>query len=117
MNRKRIKDLNDRQRFWLDHLRKCLASGKRHRVYARVHGLNYSTLEKMRIRLEKMEVLEKPIARPSDGKMFKKVLVAPAVQDFGPIRLTLPNGVQVLVEKGLDTAGLDEILTMAARVR
>jgi hypothetical protein len=117
MDRKRIKDLNDRQRFWLDHLRKCLASEKKRRVYARVHSLNYSTLEKMRIRFEKMGVLEKPIAEPPDGQMFKRVFVTPTVQDFGPIRLTLPNGVQVLVEKGLDRGGLDEILTIAARVR
>ena len=117
MDRERIKNLNDRQRRWLDHLKKCAASGMNPREYAKANGLNYSIQEKMRRRLEGMGVLEKPISMPSDSPMFQKVSVSPVVLNYGPIQLTLPNGVNVSIGGDLDAGGLGDILILAARIQ
>ena len=117
MDRKQNKDLNDRQRNWLDHLQKCAASGMTPREYAKVNGLNYCVQEKMRRRLEGMGVLDKSSRTLSNGPVFQKVSVSPDVRNYGPIRLVLPNGVNVSIDGGLDAGGLGEILILAARVQ
>jgi hypothetical protein len=117
MSGKRVGDLNERQRFWLDHLCKCRHSGADRRGYARENGLDYSTLERMRHRLRGFGLLDRADTAPPGESLFHRVGVvsSPSLQ-CGPVRLVFANGVQVVIGGGLDDKGLREILVMAARL-
>ena len=117
MERKRLKDLNDRQRSWLTHLKKSAVSEMSPRDYAKTHDLNYSTLEKMRIRLGKMKVWSEPEKKPHAASLFEKMSISSPSPQYTQIDLTLPNGVMVRIAGGLGPGSLDEILNMAARIR
>ncbi len=117
MEKKRIKDLNNRQRSWLYHLKKCAASGRLRCEYAKEHGLNYSTFERMRNRLGMLGVWSEPDREFSATPSFQKVAISSLPSRYESISLTMPNGVVVLIAGGLDSGCLGEILDMAARIQ
>lgn len=116
MEKKRIEDLTDRQRSWLQHLKKCSASGMDRRGYAEAYGLNYSTFEKMRHRLGRLGVWNEPDGKsaPVTAPLFQKVPVSVPALRSGSVRVIFPNGVEVHVADGLDVAALKEVLSLAA---
>ncbi|MBF0447091.1 MAG: hypothetical protein HQL67_02705 [Magnetococcales bacterium] len=112
MEKKRVKDLTDLQRGWLQHLKESTTSGMSRRRYAKAHGLNYSTFEKMRHRLVRLGVWNEPEPVAPSVPVFQKVPVSMPTSRSGPVRVICPNGVEVQIAGGLDAAGLRELLSV-----
>jgi len=100
--------LTERQRYWLDHVQACAASGKTIAEYAAAHGLAAQAMYAGKKLLVKKGVL--PPTRPA---RFQRAHVArPVVGSEWHIQL--PNGVSVSFSGLVDTATLTTVLNTAA---
>jgi hypothetical protein len=102
--------LTERQRYWLEQIRACEASGKTVAEYAAEHGLSAQALYAGKKLLVRKGVL--PRTRPLQ---FQRVEVAgiPAGNEW---RIQLPNGVSVFCSGAVDAEALATVLSMAATV-
>lgn len=108
------KSLTDRQRFWRDHLRRCRASGQTVAAYAAAndlsaHGLYGAQRQSPRAESKRSESLPVAVTSSSSRCFVRVATPAPVAL---PCRVHLPNG--VLVEVGVDTAGLGAVLRSLA---
>ena len=103
------KSLGKRQRFWLEHARRCQASPETIKDYAAAHGLTLSTLYSRRRELLNRGLLEEENRLHA---RFRKVAVVdgPAALQC---RISLPNGVTVDWGHG-DLQAMESILRAAA---
>lgn len=100
--------LTDRQRYWLEHIRICEASGKSIAEYAAEQGLAARAMYGGKKALVKKGVL--PRARPN---RFQRAQVIEAVTSR-EWRVDLPNGVSVTFSGMVDAGTLTTVLTTAA---
>jgi len=99
--------LTKRQRYWLNHLQACEASGKSIAAYAKEHGLKDKSMY-----TSKKALLSKGVL-PSTRARFQRVQVAnPVVANQWLIQL--PNGVSVSFSGTVDNAALASELNTAA---
>ncbi|MEW8028541.1 MAG: hypothetical protein AB2806_12470 [Candidatus Thiodiazotropha sp.] len=100
--------LTERQRYWLEHIRACEASGNSIAVYTAEHGLAARAMYGGKKALIKKGVL--PQVQPS---RFQRAQVVGSVTNR-EWRIDLPNGVSVTFSGRVDAGALSTVLTTAA---
>ena len=100
--------LTERQRYWLEHVQTCAASGKTVAEYAAEHGLAAQAMYAGKKILVRKGVL--PPARPA--RFQRAQVVRPVVGSEW--RIHLPNGVSVVFSGSVDAATLTTVLNTAA---
>ena len=105
---KMIPALTQRQRYWLEHIQACEASGKSVAEYATEHGVNARAMYSGKKILVNKGVL--PATQPI---RFQRVQVMEAALS-SQWRIGLPNGVSVAFVGEVDGQALTAILHSAA---
>lgn len=106
------KPLTDRQRYWLDHLRRCRASDMSIAAYAAAHDLSAFSLYEAQRRIAgkprkpTSALATTPTSTTSTSPRF--VRVSASAPTALPCRAHLRNG--VVVELGVDGAALGAVL-------
>jgi hypothetical protein len=102
--------LTERQRYWLNHIRACDASGQATIDYAREHGINVKSLYSARKALAAKGTLP-----PTQPTRFQKVQVVGGNRaSDGQWHIQLPNGLAVSFGGAVDAATLSLVLSTAA---
>jgi hypothetical protein len=105
---KMIPALTDRQRYWLEHVQSCEASGKSIAEYAAAQEFGAQAMYAGKSALVKKGVL--PATQPS---RFQRVQVMEAAVS-AQWRIGLPNGVSVAFVGEVDARALSTVLSTAA---
>ena len=100
--------LTERQRYWLEHLQACEASGKTIAEYAAAHDLAAQAMYAGKKILVRKGVL--PPKRPA--RFQRAQVVGPVISSEW--RIHLPNGVSVAFSGSVDAATLTTVLNTAA---
>ncbi len=100
--------LTERQRYWLEHVQACEASGKSIAEYAGAHNFSAQAMY-----AGKKILIRKGVLPPTRPARFQRAQVA------GPVvgsewRIHLPNGVSVAFSGSVDAATLTTVLNAAA---
>ncbi|GMQ87419.1 MAG: hypothetical protein BMS9Abin08_0622 [Gammaproteobacteria bacterium] len=100
--------LTERQRYWLEHVQACDASGKTISEYAAEHNLAAQAMY-----AGKKSLVRKGVLPPTRPARFQRAQVA------GPVvgsewRIHLPNGVSVAFSGAVDAAVLTTVLSTVA---
>ncbi|MCP4011118.1 MAG: hypothetical protein GY726_16580 [Proteobacteria bacterium] len=106
--RKMISTLTDRQRYWLEHVQACEASGKSMAEYAASQGIAVRAMYGGKKTLVKKGVL--PVVQPT---RFQRVQVMEATAS-SQWRIGLPNGVSVAFAGEVDSRALTTVLNVSA---
>ena len=107
---KMIPALTDRQRFWLEHIQACEASGNSMAEYAAAQGIAARAMYAGKKTLVKKGVL--PGTHPAQFQRVQ-VMEAPLSSQW---RIGLPNGVSVAFAGEVDARTLTTVLSTAASV-
>jgi hypothetical protein len=107
---KMIPALTERQRFWLEHIQTCEASGKSIAEYAASQGITARAMYAGKKTLVKKGVL--PRTHPA---RFQRVQVMEATLS-SQWRIGLPNGISVAFAGEVDARTLTTVLRSAASV-
>ncbi len=102
--------LTDRQRYWLEQIRACEASGKSVAAYAAEHGIEVRAMYGA-----KKTLVRKGVLRRTQGVRFQRAETT-AVSSDSEWRIQLPNGVSVDFSGTVDAGSLSMVLTTAARL-
>jgi hypothetical protein len=100
--------LTERQRYWLEQVEACEASGKTIAEYAMDHGIEAKTMYAGKKALVKKGVLP----RTNPPRFQRAQLVAPVVAS--ECQIQLPNGILVTVAGTVDADVLTIVLNTAA---
>ena len=104
--------LTDRQRYWLEQIRACEASGKSVAAYAVEHGIEARAMYGAKKVLVKKGVLPR-----TQGVRFQRAkTTADCVSSDSEWRIRLPNGVSVDFSGTVDAGSLSTVLSTAARL-
>ena len=103
--------LTERQRYWMDHLRACEATGKTMRAYASETGIDARSLYGAKKRLVKRGVLS--AEKRSVGVEFSRARVL-GVAAHGDCRVQFPNGITVTFSATVEGGALSKILSAVA---
>ena len=103
--------LTDRQRYWLEHIQACEASGKGATAYAAEHGFRVGAMYAGKKMLVRKGAL--PGSRPS---RFQRVQTT-AVTANQKWRIQLTNGVSVDFSGTVDAGSLSTVLNTAAHLK
>jgi len=102
--------LTERQRYWLEHVQACIATGKTIAEYAAEHGLAAQAMYAGK------KMLAKKGALPSMHRnRFQRAQVVGLVVG-SEWRVQLPNGVTVAFSGEVDAGALATVLSTAARL-
>ena len=100
--------LTERQRYWLEHVQACEASGKTIAEYAAEHSLAAQAMY-----AGKKILVRKGVLPPTRPARFQRAhMMRPIVSSEW--RIHLPNGVSVAFSGSVDAATLTTVLTTAA---
>lgn len=100
--------LTIRQRYWLEHVQACAASGKTIAEYALAQGLQAKTMY-----AGKKMLVKKGVLPPTRPPRFQRAQVVTPVVD-SEWRIQLPNGVSVVFVGPVDAGSLTTVLNTAA---
>ena len=100
--------LTEHQRYWLNHVRACEASGKRIAEYAAEHGLGIRAMYDGKRLLVKKGVLP----RTRTTRFQRAQMVGPVMGSEW--RIQLPNGVSVAFSGSVDATTFATVLSTAA---
>jgi len=103
-----IPALTDRQRFWLEHIQACEASGQSMAEYAAAQGISAQTMY-----AGKKTLVEKGVLPAAQPPRFQRVHVMEAAAS-NQWRIGLPNGVSVAFAGEVDAKTLTTVLSSAA---
>ena len=103
-------DLTARQRYWLEHIQACEASGKTTAEYAAAHGLSVEAMY-----AGKRVLMRKGVLPGAGCGRFQRVQIS-AVQAANTWRIHLPNGAAVSFSGEVDTGVLARILATVVRL-
>ena len=103
------KPLTRQQRYWLEHIKACEASGRPVAVYAREQGLAAQALYNWKSRLSKLGVLSEQ-TRPVPFQAVRVVTERPMQ---GGCRIVLPNGIRAEFSAESDPVWLGQVLSVA----
>jgi len=103
--------LTERQRYWLEHIQTCKASGRAASVYAAEHGFRVGAMY-----AGKKILVRKGALPGAQRSRFQRVQTAsvPADQKW---RIQLPNGVSVDFSGTVDAGLLSRVLNTAAHLK
>ncbi len=107
---KMIPALTNRQRYWLEHVQACEASGKSIVEYAAAHGITVRAMYS-----GKKTLVEKGVLPSIHPTRFQRVQVMEATLS-SQWRIGLPNGVSVAFAGEVDARILTTVLSSAASV-
>ena len=102
--------LTERQRYWLNHIRACEASGKSIADYAVDHAINVKTMYAGKKMLVKKGILPRTHSNRFQRAQLTHVAVS---HDW---RIQLPNGVLVTFSGAVEAQTLRTVLNTAANV-
>jgi predicted transcriptional regulator len=105
---KMIPALTKRQRYWLEHIQACEASGKSMAEYATEHGVKVRAMYSGRKML-----VNKGVLSSEQQNRFQRVQVMEAAVNK-QWRIGLPNGVSVAFAGEVDARTLTTVLSSAA---
>lgn len=105
---KMIPTLTRRQRYWLEHIQACEASGKSMVEYAATQGFPVQTLYASKKRLAHKGALS-----GVQAPRFQRVQVLETNSD-NQWRIGLPNGISVAFVGEVDSGSLSTVLNVAA---
>jgi len=105
-----IPALTVRQRYWLEHIQACEASGKSMAEYSAAQGISVQTMY-----AGKKTLVNKGVLAGTQPTRFQRVQVMEAAVS-NQWRIGLPNGVSVAFVGEVDTQSLTAILHSAASV-
>ncbi len=91
-SRKAEKDLSERQRFWLKHLRSAARKDEPLKVYAKRLGLSESSLYEAKRRLRACGVIEPAPQRRVSPPKFVRVEIPEAAKTSSLLRVRLASG-------------------------
>jgi hypothetical protein len=102
-------ELTERQRYWLEQIQACEASGESLKAYASAHGFTAGALYAAK------KVLIRKGLLPQSSPRFQRVqgLVPSQGCEW---RVELPNGVAVGFSGAVDAAGLSAVLQVVSRL-
>lgn len=100
--------LTERQRYWLEHVQACEASGKSIAEYAAEHNFAAQAMY-----AGKKILIRKGVLPPTRPARFQRAQVARPVVG-SEWRIHLPNGVSVAFSGSVDAATLTTVLNTAA---
>ena len=105
-----IPALTDRQRYWLEHIQTCEASGKSMAEYAASQGIAVRAMYG-----GKKILVQKGILPTTQPARFQRVQVmeAPVSKQW---RIGLPNGVSVAFAGEVDAKSLSTVLNVSASI-
>ena len=103
-----VNSLTEHQRFWLNHVRACEASGKRITEYAAEQGLGVRAMYDGKRALVKKGVLP----RTHDARFQRARVVEPVASSEWCIQM--PNGVSVAFAGPVDSRTLTTVLSAVA---
>ncbi len=104
------KRLTERQRYWLEQIKACEASGKSVATYAADHGVEARAMYGAKKTLVRKGVLPR-----TRGVRFQRVQTTAVTVDQ-KWRIQLPNGVSVEFSGSVDGGSLSTVLTTAAHL-
>ncbi|RLJ16854.1 hypothetical protein DJ031_15390 [bacterium endosymbiont of Escarpia laminata] len=110
MNETEEVKLTDPQRYWLEQIRACEASGKTIAEYAADHGVKVHAMY-----AGKKKLVEKGILSCRRRERFQRAQVVDTVGG-SEWRVQLPNGVSVAFAGSVDARTLTTVLSAAASV-
>ena len=102
--------LTERQRYWLEQMRACKASGKSIADYAADHGITAAAMY-----AGKKKLVEKGILPRTQPARFQQAHIVDTVCD-SEWRIQLPNGISVAFTGSVDAKALSAVLSAAAAV-
>jgi len=102
-------ELTERQRYWLEHIQACEASGESLKAYAAAHGFAAGAMYAAKKVLIRKRLLGQSSAR------FQRVH-APVPSMGREWRVELPNGATVGFSGAVDAAALSAVLQVVARL-
>ncbi len=102
--------LTDRQRYWLEQVQACEASGKTIAEYAKAQGLDAKAMY-----AGKKALVRKGVLPRTRAVRFQRARVVSASLG-GEWRIELPNGVLVAFAGPVDASALSQVLSTAAAV-
>ena len=100
--------LTDRQRYWLEQIKACEATGKSVAAYSAEHGIEARSMYGAKKVLVKKGVLP----RTQGGVRFQRA--ATAISSDSEWRIRLPNGVSVDFSGPVDAGSLSTVLNTVA---
>lgn len=101
--------LTERQRYWLEQIRACEASGKSIAEYTAAHGVQVHAMY-----AGKKKLVEKGVLPQTHQARFQRAQVVDAVVSSNEWRVQLPNGVSVAFAGSVDARALTTVLNLAA---
>ncbi len=100
--------LTERQRYWLEHIRACEASGKSVTAYAAEHGFHVGAMY-----AGKKALVRKGVLPRTQHSQFQRVQTVAMTAD-NKWRIQLPNGVSVDFSGTVDAGSLSRVLNTVA---
>lgn len=107
--------LSERDRFWLEHLKRIQAEGGEAKAYARRHGLSHHALYQAKKRLVDGGAL--PKTAPSAPRFARVGVVPTPAAAPGSFRLRLPGGALLEWERPPELAVLEALVERVASLR
>ena len=102
--------LTERQRYWLEQVQACEASGQKIAEYAKVQGLDAKAMY-----AGKKALVRKGVLPRTRAVQFQRARVV-STSLGGEWRIELPNGVSVAFAGAVDASALSLVLNTAAAV-
>jgi hypothetical protein len=103
--------LTERQRYWLEQIRACEASGVTVAEYATAHGITAQAMY-----AGKKILVKKGVLARTHRTRFQRAQVVDTVVVGSEWRVQLPNGVLVAFSGSVDAGMLTRVLSTAAAV-
>ena len=100
-----LKSLTDKQRYWLDHIKRCETLGQTMVAYASKQSLDLKQFYNWKMRLSRLEILP----QPSRSVAFKQITLRPTPEFGAGCRIEWPNGARIEVGAGCDPVWLSLI--------
>jgi hypothetical protein len=101
------RELTERQRYWLEHIQACEASGESLKAYAAAHGFAAGAMY-----AAKKVLIRKGLLPPSSVRFQRVRAPVPSMQSEW--RVELPNGTTVGFSGAVDAAALSAVLQVVA---
>lgn len=102
--------LTDKQRFWLDHLKACEASGQSMRQYANSHELDVTAFYNWKATLRRKGVIGN---RPAKSGLFRKAHVVNG-RTLGRCRVVLPTGLALEFDSSAEPVWVAQLVRALA---
>ena len=108
-------ELNQKQRYWLNHYQTSQTSGNSMADYARKHGLAIKSFYYWKKRLLQLGAIEPNPIAPAKSPVFLPVRIKKEPHVDATCRVRFPNGMECEMT-GMDESGLEQVLVAISRL-